>query len=113
MGTTVGILLVMNFTCICIGIAGIVAGGIGHSWWKTENSLTKNEQGLWRSCITSGADKDSTVCGTSRDHVLKFTAAESKFYLYQLSQTSYMKLKNINLLCSIMREVSISKRYQT
>ena len=78
MGTTVGIVLVLNFTCICIGIAGIVAGGIGHSWWKTENSLAKQELGLWRKCKTDGVNKDSTVCGTSRDNVLKFTEAESK-----------------------------------
>ena len=77
MGTTTGVVLVLNFICICIGIAGIVAGAIGHSWWRSENSVEKTELGLWRTCVTNLGD-DSTVCGTSRTDVLKFNKEFAK-----------------------------------
>ena len=78
MGTTSGVLLILNFAAICFGIAGIIAGAIGHSWWKNENNVFKKEDGLWRSCITSSLNGDSTVCGTSRQNVLEFTDMGSK-----------------------------------
>ncbi|XP_066917512.1 uncharacterized protein [Clytia hemisphaerica] len=71
MGTTTGVVLVLNFICISVGIAGIVAGAIGHSWWRSENSVEKTEIGLWRSCVTL-LSSDDTSCGTSREDVLKF-----------------------------------------
>ena len=49
MGTTTGVFLVINFICLCVAMAGIIAGGVGHSWWKSETAIEKAEVGLWRS----------------------------------------------------------------
>lgn len=76
MGTTSGVVLVLNFICIGVAVAGITAGIVGHSWWKTENTDQKMEEGLWRNCIHHKAN-DETICGNSRANVFKFVKTDS------------------------------------
>ena len=40
-------LLVLNFICVCLAVAGNVAALTGYSWWKSGNG---RETGLWRYC---------------------------------------------------------------
>lgn len=40
------ILLILNFICVCLALAGNVASLTGYSWWKTPTK----ELGLWREC---------------------------------------------------------------
>jgi len=44
------ILLILNFICVCLALAGNVASLTGYSWWKTGTK----EIGLWRECHLDG-----------------------------------------------------------
>jgi len=76
MGTTSGVVLVLNFTCIAVAVAGITAGIVGHSWWKNEDSYKKTESGLWRDCIHH-KQMDETLCGENRGNIFKFSKYEN------------------------------------
>lgn len=71
------LLLVIDFICICVGLAGIIAGGVGHSWWKSEILGGKIEEGLWRRCTDTLVT--SSVACSRREDILKFKAAGGKF----------------------------------
>lgn len=66
------VLLVIDFICICVGLAGIIAGGVGHSWWKTDINIGVVERvietGLWRTCTTT----DGKVECQRRNDILDF-----------------------------------------
>jgi len=42
------VILILNFICVCLALAGNVASLTGYSWWKSSTE----ELGLWRRCST-------------------------------------------------------------
>jgi len=41
------VLLILNFICVCLALAGNIASLTGYAWWKTS---THQDLGLWREC---------------------------------------------------------------
>ena len=95
MSGTSSIVLVITFICLCVGLAGTIAGGIGHSWWKTDNTLVTVEIGLWRACTTTKLT-DQISC-VRRDGILKFDKHKHRGKATNITETINGKIHFIQV----------------
>jgi len=64
------VLLILNFICVCLALAGNLASLTGTSWWKSTNA----ENGLWRKCMDDSdgnlnCDIKSDIFSTDEKHL--------------------------------------------
>lgn len=72
---------VLTVVVILIGLAGLLSGAAGNSWWKIDNGKEKKDVGLWRQCYqdeVNGTFADQ-IC-TKRMNLLEFKDEDEKAF---------------------------------
>jgi len=64
------IVLCVTILCMVIGIAGVIVGAVGNSWWTDDSTDPKTVNGLWKDCRPAPIS-NVELCLT-RKNILKF-----------------------------------------